>query len=314
MKEIFKLVSIMLVIAVIYFFSHGIYKTLVKFRTEISKKLGVYSASREHAIQRYIFLKPNSYIAKLYNWINEQIIALGYKRLGVTPIGYLLFWMIVSGGIGFGLYFAGIVGLVTYVPVVGVIFVCILVITRVAVSGRLEKREADIMDAVDLVIPSITEGVKNSISRYQDSFDVDIREDFKRFLDDIQDRGMPFPDAMQALTDNLGLAFKDFAQKAIYYEAVGDPELAIAFDDIVETNRLRRELRDHNNIKFGELRMAFIASSAITMGYFVFQVTTDPFTKNFFFYTNKGKFLLMVIMLVIFGVMSFLATIKSRAI
>jgi hypothetical protein len=53
----------------------------------ISKKIGTFSADREHAIQRYVYLHRGSIVARLYNWINEQLIVAGLKRVGVTPVG-----------------------------------------------------------------------------------------------------------------------------------------------------------------------------------------------------------------------------------
>ena len=58
-----------------------------------------------------------------------------------------------------------------------VIYVCLLVMTRVIVSEKMERRENDVMDAIDLIIPEISNGVKNSILRYQDtSADIHIRQ------------------------------------------------------------------------------------------------------------------------------------------
>ena len=40
------------------------------------------------------------------------------------------------------------------------ILVVVLVMTRVIVSERMEKREADIMNAVDLIVPEVHNGNK----------------------------------------------------------------------------------------------------------------------------------------------------------
>ena len=170
------------------------------------------------------------------------------------------------------------------------------------------------MDALDLIIPEIGSGVKNAIARYVDNFSPSLQQDFKIFLSNIQDRGMSFEDAMFILADSLGNIFKDFAQKAVFYEALGEEDMRGIFDDIVETNRQRRELRYNNNLEFGVLRMSFIISSGITIGYFIFLMATDWFSRYFFLTTTWGNILLVAIVLTIFGVLSYIATIKSRAI
>ena len=83
-------------------------------------------------------------------------------------------------------------------------------------------------------------GVKAAIVLYQDNFDLSVRSDFKEFISNVQDRNLTFEDAMYILADNLGDIFVDFAQKSIYFEKIGDPNMQEMFVDIAETNRLRR--------------------------------------------------------------------------
>ena len=65
------------------------------------------------------------------------------------------------------------------------------------------------------------------------------------------------------------------------------------------------------NIAFSNLRASFVISTLMTAGYFMFLMFTDDFSRNFFLNETKGKLLLMVILLVIFGVLAFITTIKS---
>jgi glycerol uptake facilitator-like aquaporin len=119
---------------------------------------------------------------------------------------------------------------------------------------------------------------------------------------------------MYILADNLGQVFQDFAQKAIYYEAVGEKEMLDIFSDITETNRLRRQLRSENEAAFLGLRSSFIASVVMTFGYFIFLMLTDDFSREFFLQKTVGKVLLIIIVLVVFFVLSYITTIKSKAI
>ena len=246
--------------------------------------------------------------------MNEQLIALNLKRQGVTPMGYMLFWgfiAVISGTIiSVALNLGFIFGILSW----GIIFIMMLVLTRVVVSERIERREADVMNAIDLIVPEIGNGVKNAIVMYKDNFAPSVRENFVAFINNIQDRGYSFEDAMLMLSDSLGLVFKDFAQKAIYFEAVGEKEMQDIFTDIVETNRLRRQLRDENNSAFTSLRVNFLLSVAITFGYFIFLMFTDDFSRTFFLQKTVGKLLLIVILIVVFAVLAYITTIKSKAI
>lgn len=314
MQETIKLFIVIGVVLAIYFFSYQIQKFGSSILRKISSKIGTYSVNKEYSIQRYIYLHRGSKIARLYVWINEQLIATGLKRNGVTPIGYMIFWGFVSVVMSVLIkLFAGFdIGSMFVLFVV--LYVVMLVMTRVLVAERMEKREADVMDAIDLIVPEIHTGVKNAILVYIDNFAPSLQSDFKSFISNIQDRGYSFADAMYILSDNLGEVFKDFAQKAIYFEEAGEVDMIDIFTDIIETNRLRRDLRYSNNLKFSELKTSFVISSLITFGYFLFIISTDKFSRYFFLTTTFGRLLLLIIILVVFGVLSYITTIKSKAI
>lgn len=313
-RDLVILAVAVVVIVVGYFLSFQAQKILAKVYKTFEKRVGSFTTRREYAIQRYVYQHRSSLVAKLYNWVNVQIIALGFKRLGVTPLGYLIFWGFVAFILTIVITLVSGMGIFTSVFYWGIIYVCLLIMTRVVVSERMERRETDVMDSIDLIIPEIHNGVKNSILRYQDNFPISLRPEFKSFVSNIQDRGYSFNDAMYILADQLGLIFYDFAQKAIFFEAIGEADMVDIFSDITETNRIRRELRDKNTTVFNGLKVSFVASAVITFGYFIFILITDSFSRSFFLQNSFGKFLLLVIMLVVFGVLSFITTIKSRAI
>lgn len=313
-SDLVKFVVIGTIIFMIYFFSFQLQVMFAKFLKKFSEKIGVYSTSKEYAMQRYVYQHSSSLVAKLYNWVNNQLVALGLKRLGVSVVGYLLFWAVVSFIIAVVLNFLTQMGVLFFPFMFLMIFVITLVMTRVMVSERMEMREADVMNAIDLIVPEVHNGVKNAIVTYKDNFAPSVKDDFQAFIINIQDRGYTFEDAMYILADNLGLVFNDFAQKAIYFEAVGEHEMVEIFADITETNRLRRQLRDENNNQFAGLKASFVVSAGMTFAYFIFLMFTDDFSRTFFLTNTVGKFLLLIIVGVVFAVLSYITTIKSQTI
>ena len=311
--DLVKLFIIVLVIFSAYFFSFQLQKIFASILKKFSSKIGVYSVTKEYALQRYVYQHSTGNIAKLYNWVNNQLVSLGLKKLGVTAMGYLLFWGFVAF-VTATVLCATIFGFGLFVFLFIMLFVVFLVITRVAVSERMEMREADIMNAIDLIVPEVGGGVKNAIATYKDNFAPSIRNDFELFVTNIQDRGYTFEDAMYMLSDSLGLIFNDFAQKAIYFESVGEREMLEIFADITEQNRLRRELRDKNNVAFMALKTNFVISVLMVGGYFVFLMLTDGFSRQFFLQSPIGMFLLLIIMGIVFGVLAYITTIKSKVI
>lgn len=312
--DLIKLVVIAVAIFLIYFFSFQLQTVFAKFLKKFGEKIGIYATGKEFAYQRYVYQHSSSPFSKLYNWVNNQLVALGLKRLGISVVGYLLFWAVIAFVLALIIDLVTSTGFLFYPIIYIVTFVCILVMTRVLVSERMEMREADVMNAVDLIVPEIKNGVKNAIVTYKDNFAPSVRDDFQAFIVNVQDRGYSFEDAMYILADSLGLVFMDFAQKAIYFEAVGEKEMVDIFSDITETNRLRRQLRDENNNAFTSMKASFIVSTLMTFGYFMFLMFTDDFSRKFFLTQTAGKFLLIIMVIVVFAVLAYISTIKSKLI
>jgi Flp pilus assembly protein TadB len=313
-KDLVRIVAIGIGLFLVYFFSVQLQRIWFNFIKKFSEKIGIFSTTKEFAFQRYVYQHSSSLPAKFYSWINQQLIALGLKRLGVSVVGYLLFWAVIAFVVSIVIDTITGMGVLFFPFIFLMLFVVSLVMTRVTVSERMEKREADVMNAIDLIVPEVQNGIKNAIVTYRDNFAPSVRDDFQAFITNIQDRGYTFEDAMYILADNLGLVFQDFAQKAIYFEAVGEHEMVEIFADITEQNRLRRQLRDENNNAFMSLRTTFMISTGLVVGYFIFLMFTDDFSRDFFLNQTAGKFLLIVMVGIVFAVLAYITTIKSKTI
>lgn len=312
-KDLITIAIVIIACFSVYFLSYTLQGIVVKISSTIGKKIGIYTSDKDYQLQRYIYQHSKSPLTKLYNWVNQQLIALGLKKQGVTPTGYLTFWGLAAVLLGTVIGIVTHLGLFTFFIWI-LCFILMLMLTRVIVSERIEKRELDVMNAIDLIVPEAGSGIKNAIATYIDNFAPSVRDDFRAFLTNINERGYSFEDAMYMLSDNLGTVFRDFAQKAIYYERVGEKEMLDIFTDITETNRLRRQLRDENTTAFNTLKVNFLVSTLLTAGYFVFLMMTDSFSRTFFLQSMPGKVLLVAIIMIVFSVLGYISTIKSRSI
>lgn len=312
-KDLITIAIVIIACFSVYFLSYTLQGIVVKISSTIGKKIGIYTSDKDYQLQRYIYQHSKSPLTKLYNWVNQQLIALGLKKQGVTPTGYLTFWGLAAVLLGTVIGIVTHLGLFTFFIWI-LCFILMLMLTRVIVSERIEKRELDVMNAIDLIVPEAGSGIKNAIATYIDNFAPSVRDDFRAFLTNINERGYSFEDAMYMLSDNLGTVFRDFAQKAIYYERVGEKEMLDIFSDITETNRLRRQLRDENTTAFNTLKVNFLVSTLLTAGYFVFLMMTDSFSRTFFLQSMPGKVLLVAIIMIVFSVLGYISTIKSRSI
>lgn len=257
-------------------------------------------------------LNKYSMAYKIYHFFDEMIINLDMKKDNVTVTGLLVFILSISISSGIVLsYIMNSIALV--IPIMAAFFYLVVVVLRFLGLIQYEQREAEIMDAVDLLVSDIRGGIYNAILKYQDSFHPNVKPYFLSFIDDIQNKGYSFKQAMGILNDKLGPNFTDFAQKAVLYEAKADETMEDIFSSIIETNRQRRTLRYINNLKFSELRTQFIVSFILIIGYGVFSALFDPFILQFLTQNYIGKCMLIGDIVVVAFVLSYLASIKAKS-
>ena len=307
-----KLIVSLVIVFLLYFFSNELTVQMSKLLKFLSDKIGVLSTTKQYEYERHIYQYPKSLRTKLYKWVNAQIIVLGLKRVGVSVFGYLLFWGTTS--VFVGLFVNNLFGFpLIFYPVMFIfVFVLTLVMTRVVVAERMELRESDIMNAIDLLVPEVHNGIENAIATYIDNFAKGVQPEFRAFLLNKRTYGNTFETSMYMLADDLGSVFYDFAQKAVLYERMGEPAMLEMFSDITESNRLRRQLRDENKVVFSELKLSFIISVAMTGLYFIFMISNNAWCRNLFLVTTKGKILLLCMITVIIAVLTYITTIRSR--
>ena len=314
-----KLVSVIICVLAFGFlalYSNKIINVLVSSKDFVDKwyyKLfGKALKNMQVSFSRTADLNKYSFAYKVYHFFDELIINLDMKKDNVTVTGLLVFISSISF-VG-GLVLAYLMdSFILLIPITAAFFYLIVVVFRFMGLLRYEQREAEIMDAVDLLVSDIRGGIYNAILRYKDSFHPNIRPFFLSFIDDIQNKGYSFKQAIGILNDKLGPNFTDFAQKAVLYEAKADETMEDIFSSIIETNRQRRTLRYINNIKFNELRTQFIVSFLLIIGYGVFSALLDPFILEFLTQNSFGKLLLIGDIVIIAFVLSYLASIKAKS-
>lgn len=297
-------------------YSNKIINNIVTSRDFVNKwyyKLfGQALRNTQERFSRTAQLNKGTFIYSVYHFFDDIIINLDMKKDNVTVTGLLVF--VSSLSIILSVVLISLmksIGLI--LPLFAAIFYLIVVVLRFIGLTQYEKKESEIMDAVDLLVSDIRGGIFNAIIKYKDSFSPNLRPYFSDFVDDIQNKGYSFKQAMAILNEKLGYNFNDFAQKAIIYEEKADNTMEDIFSTIVETNRQRRTLRDINNKKFTELRTQFIVSFILIIGYAFFSTLFDPFIFQFITTNAFGKIMLIADIVVVAFVLSYLVSIKSKS-
>lgn len=287
-------------------------KGITKLRNFIDNIVGVRVKRVNKNLMRSAYLNKGTITYKMYSFLENIIITMELSRDGVTVAGLLFFLMGISliitviGASLMGMSF--ILALFLF----AVIFVLLLIVFKFVSITKMEKREAVIMDAVDLLVSDVKDGVYNAIVRYRDSFNPLIRPYFEDFIDDIQNKGYGFKQAMLQLNDQLGRTFSDFAHKAIMFEEKADDSLEDIFSSVVEVNRETRTIRYDTGKLFNQMQMQFGISALIIIIYAVYQCLTDSFTQNFLANNDLGKALIIIDILIIACVLAYITSLRTR--
>lgn len=285
--------------------------TLDKTEGFFYRYIGRYIKKLNTNLERTATIKKGSLTHRITMYYKDIIVNLDMVKDNVTVAGLLSF--ITSLALALSILLTIFTrDLVLFPFLFLALFYTITIVFRFFALMRFEKTEAHIMDTEDLIAMDVKGGVYNAILRYHKSFHPSMQPFFNEFIDNIQNKGYSFRDAMVILNDRLGPTFTEFAQKAIQYEERGDDKMEDIFASIVEINRYRRTIRFENNIKFNQLRMQFLVSICIIAGYAIFSVFTDGFLAHFFLNTTLGKILIVVDLLIIAFVLAFIASIKAK--
>lgn len=314
--KVFLLVIALLFFGYIVMYNRKIVDKMVKSEVFASglfyKLVGRHLYGLNQRVTRTANLNRQSVYYKWYKYFDDMILNLDLAKDGVTVVGLVTFMLSMS--LGVAVVFGFLFNMFLLLPIsTGVVFYLIVVIFRLMSLIKYERREADIMDAVDLLVSDIKGGVYNAIVRYQNSFNPNIREYFLEFVDDVQNKGFNFKQAMLILNGKLGHNFTDFAHKAILYEGKADKDMSEIFSSIIETNRQRRTLRHVNAIAFNKLRTDLIICLVLIFGYVIFAISMDSYLFDLVAHNMYGKIMVIGDIGAIAWVLMYITSIKSES-
>lgn len=157
-------------------------------------------------------------------------------------------------------------------------------------SIRMEKLES-IMDAEDLICPLARDGVLVAIKKVMESdeyINSNIRPYFAQFIDNCEQNGYSFKQAITLLNKQLGSKFDNFTKKAIIFEYNERKGMADVFLDIVDENAVLREMNAKKERIFRKMNRDFLIKTFIIIVFFIYALSVEGF-KEFMVGTEAGK-------------------------
>ncbi len=168
-----------------------------------------------------------------------------------------------------------------------------VLLTYFAMRSKMIKSEKleNIMDAEDIICPLARDGVLNAIKKVMESDEYispNIRPYFQQFIDNCENNGYSFRQAITTLNRQLGPKFDNFTKKAITFEYNERKGMADIFLDIVDENAVLREINIKKERIFRKMNRDFIIKVVIIILFFMYALTVDEF-RTFMIGSNIGK-------------------------
>lgn len=271
-------------------FIHGLLKKFMKLVGKfINKKEETYH--RDIEIGKITEKRTK---VKLYRFLSELIIDLNLLQSGVTPYELLLITctlvIIVTSIICkmlFDSFFMTII--MSPIAIIGV-FCVMYTKANIAHDARIEN----VIEAENIICNNIKVGVVVAIRESLDVIPKEVRQDFKDFIDNVEQKNYHVRTALQELNAHLGSVADDFIKKCIVFEMEEEHGVAGMFSDIVQINGIKMELRTEMKRKFEEVKTDFIMGASMIFIFLGGVLAIFPTVRNFYFKTGIGQLIIAI--------------------
>lgn len=265
----------------------------------IAESIGKYNARRYvNRIRRERIVRPKENLVAKYNRLVEGLILdlnLPFTLESFTSLLTISFVLVVLVVV---LYMKSIT-----LSVLIAVSLFIGLMTWFVMKSKAVKAERieNIMDAEDLICPLARDGVLVAIKKVvavEDAISPNIRPYFQQFIDNIENNGYSFRQAMELLNRQLGPKFDNFAKKAIIFEYNERKGMADIFLDIVDENAVLREINSRKDRIFRKMNRDFLIKTVIILLFYFYALSVDGF-REFMMKTDLGKMINTIMISVI---------------
>lgn len=286
-----------------------------KFLSKLAKIIGKVVNKKEEKYHRDIAIgkiteKRASY--KLYNFLSELIIDLNLTDSGITPYELLyITCFIVTVVVAvickllFGSYFMTI--FMDPIAIVGV-FAVMYTKANIAHDQRIEN----VIEAENIICNNIKVGVVVAIRDSLNVIPKEVRPYFKDFVDNIEQKNYHIRTALLELNANLGSIADDFIKKCIVFEMEEERGISGMFQDIVEVNNIRMEMRTEMKRRFEEVKTDFIIGASMIFVFMAGVLAVYPDVRNWYFTTGTGQLLIALDILIIIMEFVFITFLRAK--
>lgn len=250
--------------------------------------------------------------AKLYNFLNELIIDLGLLHSGITPYELLAITIIVVTiltAIACKMLFSNVFMVIPMGPIAIVGTFCVLYTrANVAHDARIEN----VIEAENIICNNIKVGVVVAVRDSLDVIPKEIRQEFKDFIDNVEQKNYHIKTALLELNSHLGSVADDFIKKCIVFEMEEEHGIAGMFSDVVEINNIKLESRTTMKRAFEQIRSDFLIGAGMIFSFLAGVLIIFPDVRSFYFTTVIGQIVLALDLLLLIIEFVFITYLRAK--
>lgn len=277
----------------------GLIKQFLNF---VSKVFGKFINKKEETYHRDIEigkLNEKRTTVKLYRFLSELIIDLNMSQSGITPYELLTITCILTitvTAIICKMLFGTFIMVIPMGPIAIVGVFCVMYTkANIAHDARIEN----VIEAENIICNNIKVGVVVAVRDSLDVIPKEVRPDFKDFIDNIEQKNYHIKTALLELNAKLGSIADDFIKKCIVFEMEEEHGIAGMFQDIVEINNIKMEMRIEMKRKFEEVKTNFIIGAGMIFTFLAGVLIVFPLVRDFYFKTGLGQIIIAIDMLLL---------------
>ncbi|MBR1453945.1 MAG: hypothetical protein IJ593_04805 [Lachnospiraceae bacterium] len=236
---------------------------------------------------------------KIYRFLNDLVIDLGYKQSGVTPYEFLFIvtvLVLLASIIICQILFGNLFIVLLVFPIVFIATLCILY-TKANVSH--DRRIEAIIEAENIICNNISGGVLVAVKQSIDVIPTEVRMEFRDFIDNVESKNYHIKTALMELNSYLGSTADDFIKKCIIFEMEEEHGIVNMFKDVVEVNTIKMEMRVEMKRRFEEVTQSFIIGAVMIFVFLAGVIAIFAEVRDFYFNTLVGQLVLCIDALII---------------
>ena len=256
-------------------------------------------------------LNTKSKKVKHYRFLNDLTIDLELKPRGCTPYEFL--WAIILGSLLVATIMACLVfnNSVLIFPIFPIAFVGITCALYTKANVAHDRRIEAVLESENVICNNIKNGVVVAARNSINLMPLEVRETYRDFIDNVETKNYHIKVALQELNNNLGSVSDDFIKKCIVLETEEEKGIAGMFQDIVEINNIKSEIRTDMKRKFEKVVREFMFGTGAILIMLVAEICLYDILNHFYLRNGIGQCILLVDVLIL--IIEFVYVTKERA-